>query len=1344
MGVNEGGIRASLSIDLAAFQADVNKALAISEKLGAGLRGIPTVTPRLPAEHLQRDSAQADAALRVLLSQLHVIPGAGALAQSALLGVSKSGVDMGVALGGGAAAAIVALTGAIVASSKAAIELEKNIAAVKSIKLDLNTKDAAESIRALSAEVGQSSASLAKSLYDIFSSINVSQVDAIRLLTEFSKGSVAAGTDAKTFGTAIVGALLAFGKATDDASHFADVFFNTVKLGVVTGSELAQNLGPLSQAAKQAGLSFEELGAVIVGVTKEGGSAAENTTALTNALLHLNTKESTQQFAALGITLEDSTGKMRPIIAVLTDLKAKLDGMTEAAKTTALQEIFPEIRARRGVAILLSQLDTINTALDENINHTGAAAEAYKTMAETSAAALDRLKESVAAVASEVGDTFTPAIADAANGWARALALIRNDIQVTRDRLKEAGIGFTPPAPNTPGVAQTAATAVGGEVGRQAAFAPRAAEVGGAAAGETEFEKLNIQATAAVLKLRELGADAPQQFFDAFHKSLAEQNPKLAQDFGALVGTTASQLAGLWATATGPTIAAEAALVDQMIETARRLLPNMGEAFYNALRENVIAKAQAAFDGAGNIVESFAEKLSKGLTTAAEIAAQVLQKKLNLDTILANPNASEAAIASLFAYRKELGDVEAAIKNLSDRGLAAHLQALLNQVALTDDAAERQRVYTEVLETSRAALDAQAKGAAAATASATALAKPYDDLASSILPALTSQQQAHIAVTKATEGSMAALAEAAKLAGVDIAQYGDLTQLTGQQIAEMKQEVAAAVKGFAEFLKEEDKSRITGVLGALASGTNDVVAAQAKQLEASGQTEKALALLTSQYGVSAEQAQAWATALKAGGPAAELAKIAMQGLTAATGEAGVALFKAREQLAALSTFARDPNTGVVRLKVDIDLDSARKAIGDLQREFQEANTKRAETESKATRAFSEEQSTASQARSQLTADYQTSLTAISKARTDSAAQLGRDIQGVVNTQNDALSKIGRAREDAAADFRKTVDDTQDKLFQTAADLGKKFGEGVTGLAERAQQAMESFASAQSSALKALSSAMSSFNAQQVSNAFDASVALQEAQNKNLTDTGVFGTVSNQDRIKQIQEAGRAALAQTGQQDALSKAQNSVAQQQIDATKALDKSMIDLSKDMQKLRETFAEGLFKAQEAADKADRDAIDKLEKSNRDTAIAEEQTNTKARDAIREDQRKASEEQKALDEKERAETAKFFAARIAEGIERAQDPERKFRTKAEVAFDEAEKARRKEQRDADKEYQERLHLLRVQEGILEELQGLRADEAKKKPGNVVTIGGDNKIIETSKDLLQKAAQVAQQRLRV
>lgn len=308
-----------------------------------------------------------------------------------------------------------ALFGAAVAAGvglavKGAADLESAVARISTIAPEIDVTQVTTALEDMSGRVAQTSVQLAESLNNIFSSINVNQEEALKLTEQFGRGAVAAGTDAETFGTAILGVLNAYGLAVSEADHLSDVFFNTIKVGVVSGDELARGLGQVTQQAKLAGVNFDTLGALIAGVTREGGEAATNINNLSNVLNKITTEDVQKGLKDLGIESKDQAGNFRSIVDVLGDLKARLDTLSEGERSNVLQKLFPDAQARAGISTLISQLDTVRTTLDENARSAGAADEAYAKMGNTAAAQGQILKNTLSATLNDIGRASLPTI----------------------------------------------------------------------------------------------------------------------------------------------------------------------------------------------------------------------------------------------------------------------------------------------------------------------------------------------------------------------------------------------------------------------------------------------------------------------------------------------------------------------------------------------------------------------------------------------------------------------------------------------------------------------------------------------------------------------------------------------------------------------------------------------------------------------------------------------------------------------------------------------------------------------------------------------------------------------
>ncbi|HXI16059.1 MAG TPA: phage tail tape measure protein, partial [Chloroflexota bacterium] len=334
--------------------------------------------------------------------------------QKSLGGLSGAADAAGKILPGVAVAAA-GMTAALGLAVKGAGDLEQSVANISTIKPEIDTSAVFNSLNALSTRVPQTAAQLGDSLYNVFSSIETTQTGALKLVEQFARGAVGAQTDAATFGTSVLGVMNAYGLAVEDAGHVSDVFFNTINKGVVTGPELAASLGPVTQSAKAAGVSLDELGGLIAGVTKEGGPAAQNINNLNNFLQKVTTTDAQKELRNLGIVTTDATGTFRPVTEVIADLGIKLGDMTEAGKANALQAIFPDAQARIGAQTLISQIGFVNEAIETNRTEVGSASAAYVKMGATFNSQSALLGNSVQAIGNAIGAQLIPTLTGLTN-----------------------------------------------------------------------------------------------------------------------------------------------------------------------------------------------------------------------------------------------------------------------------------------------------------------------------------------------------------------------------------------------------------------------------------------------------------------------------------------------------------------------------------------------------------------------------------------------------------------------------------------------------------------------------------------------------------------------------------------------------------------------------------------------------------------------------------------------------------------------------------------------------------------------------------------------------------------
>jgi TP901 family phage tail tape measure protein len=303
------------------------------------------------------------------------------------------------------------IVGAGIAAVKAASDVQTSVANISTIKPDVDTASLFKSLNQMQTRVPYAAGQLGDALYDVFGTLDVTQAQGTALVEKFARGATASMTNAQVFGSAMMGMMGAFGKSVGDADSVMDVFFNTVnRASNLTGSQLAPELGKVSAMASKAGVSMEELGALIVASTKGGGEASENINNVANMLQKLPMPEARKQLKALGVDVLDAHKNFRPILDVLGDLKTRLSGLSEGDKATALSAIFPDAQAQVGASTVMKFLDDANKALDENRGHTDSTAKAWQQMSATMGVQATLLKNSVMNALTQVGERLLPVI----------------------------------------------------------------------------------------------------------------------------------------------------------------------------------------------------------------------------------------------------------------------------------------------------------------------------------------------------------------------------------------------------------------------------------------------------------------------------------------------------------------------------------------------------------------------------------------------------------------------------------------------------------------------------------------------------------------------------------------------------------------------------------------------------------------------------------------------------------------------------------------------------------------------------------------------------------------------
>jgi|GEM_PF-4995251 len=322
------------------------------------------------------------------------------------------------------AAAAVAAGGAVIAIvqrmgqayAKLVTEAQKMQTAMAEVNTLLNAQPDTVvklegTLRGLAVQFGQTNDIMARAEYNVISAGFSDAADSVNILTVAGKAATAGLTDINTAARSLTNIINAYGKSADDAAKISDILFATVKKGVTTFPELANNMGTVLATASAAKIPLEDVAAAIAAMTTAGINTTEATTAL-NALLvaiAAGSGESKDKMDELGITLDEGLGP-----ALIKLAEAGGQGLS------VLKELIPNVRALKAAASAGREGGRqFNEALAEIRDSTGATNKAFDIMAATSefatrraAASFSNLKDAIGASGLEAKATVLNAVAD--------------------------------------------------------------------------------------------------------------------------------------------------------------------------------------------------------------------------------------------------------------------------------------------------------------------------------------------------------------------------------------------------------------------------------------------------------------------------------------------------------------------------------------------------------------------------------------------------------------------------------------------------------------------------------------------------------------------------------------------------------------------------------------------------------------------------------------------------------------------------------------------------------------------------------------------------------------------
>lgn len=251
----------------------------------------------------------------------------------------------------------------------------------------------------------------------------------------------ASGEDLAIVSDVVAAALNGFGLEAAEAARVADIMAMAANRSAASVNDFGYAFKYAAPLAKQLGIEIEDLSAMVMVMADAGieGSQAGTTLRMTMQRLANPPKKARDAIQALGVSLTDANGKMRPTKDILADIIVAMQDLDGDTRTAAASAIFGT-EAMSGMLNVIEagpdKLEELATALR---NSEGAAKEAADKMKDNLAGAIEELSGAFETAQITIGDALTPVI----RAVAEAITQIINAFNALPGPIQTFIAGFT-------------------------------------------------------------------------------------------------------------------------------------------------------------------------------------------------------------------------------------------------------------------------------------------------------------------------------------------------------------------------------------------------------------------------------------------------------------------------------------------------------------------------------------------------------------------------------------------------------------------------------------------------------------------------------------------------------------------------------------------------------------------------------------------------------------------------------------------------------------------------------------------------------------------------------------
>lgn len=224
--------------------------------------------------------------------------------------------------------------------------------------------------------------------------------------------AAASGEDLGRVSDILTDSISAFGDEAKDAGRYADVMAAASSNANTDVAGLGESFKMVAPVAGALGYSLEDTSVALGLMANAGVKGSQAGTALRSALTNLvkPTAAMEKEMKNLGINIKDSNGEMKPLDALLGDLRGSFGKLTDDQKASSAATIFGK-EAMAGMLAVINAGDADFNKLSKAIENSDGVAESMaKTMQNNLSGQITNLRSGLEELAIKISDALEPAL----------------------------------------------------------------------------------------------------------------------------------------------------------------------------------------------------------------------------------------------------------------------------------------------------------------------------------------------------------------------------------------------------------------------------------------------------------------------------------------------------------------------------------------------------------------------------------------------------------------------------------------------------------------------------------------------------------------------------------------------------------------------------------------------------------------------------------------------------------------------------------------------------------------------------------------------------------------------